>query len=71
MVAKISQHSKRELVQRLQPKYPKAERQAETNMLDAIVAVTGLHCKAAIRRLCQQNRSSKVRHGKAQRTQTE
>jgi len=64
MDAKMSQHSKRELVQRLQPGYLKAERQEKTRIGDEFVAVTGMHRKAAIRRLRQQNRPSKERRGR-------
>lgn len=45
MDAKMSQHSKRELVQRLQPRYLKADRKEKTKILDEFVAVTGLHRK--------------------------
>jgi len=69
MEAKMSQHSKREIVQRLQPRYLKANRKEKTKILDEFVAVTGLHRKAAIRRLRQQNRPSQERRGR-QKTYT-
>jgi hypothetical protein len=64
MEAKMSQHSKRELVQRLQPRYLKANRKEKTRMLDEFVAVTGLHRKAAIRRLRQQNKPTREYRGR-------
>ena len=64
MDAKMSQHSKRELVQRLQPRYLKADRNEKTRILDEFVAVTGLHRKAAIRRLRQQNQPKRERRGR-------
>lgn len=60
----MSQHSQRELVQRLQPRYLKADRQEKTKILDEFVAVTGLHRKAAIRRLRQQNQPQRERRGR-------
>lgn len=54
----MSQHSQRELVQRLQARYFKADRKEKTKILDEFVAVSGLHRKAAIRRLRQQNSQS-------------
>ncbi|MCB9418586.1 MAG: DDE-type integrase/transposase/recombinase [Ardenticatenaceae bacterium] len=60
----MSQHSKRELVQRLQPRYLKADRKEKTKILDEFVAVTGLHRKAAIRRLRQQNQPKRERRGR-------
>lgn len=65
----MSQHSKRELVQRLQPRYLKADRKEKTKILDEFVAVTGLHRKAAIRRLRQQNGAKSERRGR-QKTYT-
>ncbi len=65
----MSQHSKRELVQRLQPRYLKADRQEKARILDEFVAVTGMHRKAAIRRLRQQNRPNKEHRGR-QKTYT-
>lgn len=62
--AKMSQQSKRELVERLQPRYLRADRKAKTKILDEFVAVTGLHRKAAIRRLRQQNRPRQERRGR-------
>jgi hypothetical protein len=69
MEAKMSQHSKRELVQRLQPRYLKADRKEKTKILDEFVAVTGMHRKAAIRRLRQQNKPTKEHRGR-QKTYT-
>lgn len=60
----MSQHSKREIVQRLQPRYLKATRQEKTKILDEFVAVTGMHRKAAIRRLRQQNNPTKEHRGR-------
>jgi hypothetical protein len=56
MEAKMSQHSKRELVQRIQPRYLKADRKEKTRILDEFVATTGLHRKAAIRSLRRQSK---------------
>lgn len=64
MEAKMSQHSKRELVQRLQPRYLKAERKEKTKILDEFVAVTGLHRKAAIRSLRRQNKPNREYRGR-------
>lgn len=64
MEAKMSQHSKRELVQRLQPRYLKADRKEKTRILDEFVAVTGLHRKAAIRRLRQQSKPNREYRGR-------
>lgn len=69
MEAKMSQHSKRELVQRLHPRYLKADRKEKTKILDEFVAVTGMHRKAAIRRLRQQNKPTKEYRGR-QKTYT-
>lgn len=60
----MSQHSKREIVQRLQPRYLKADRQGKTKILDEFVAVTGLHRKAAIRSLRRQSVSSREYRGR-------
>ncbi len=65
----MSQHSKRELVQRLHPRYLKADRQEKTRILDEFVAVTGMHRKAAIRRLRQQNKPTAEQRGR-QKTYT-
>ncbi len=67
MDARMSQHSKQELVQRLQPRYLKADRKEKTRILDEFVAVTGMHRKAAIRRLRQQNKPSKEYRGRQKR----
>lgn len=64
MDAKMSQHSKRELVQRLQPRYLQADRKEKTKILDEFVAVTGLHRKAAIRSLRQQNKPTREYRGR-------
>lgn len=60
----MSQHSKRELVQRIQPRYLKADRKEKTRILDEFVATTGLHRKAAIRRLRQQSKSKAEYRGR-------
>lgn len=60
----MSQQSKREIVQRLQPRYLKADRQEKTKILDEFVAVTGLHRKAAIRSLRRQSISSREHRGR-------
>ena len=65
----MSQHSKRELVERLQPRYLQADRKEKTKILDEFVAVTGLHRKGAIRRLRQQNGAKSERRGR-QKTYT-
>ena len=65
----MSQHSKRELVQRLQPRYLKADRKEKTRILDEFVAVTGMHRKAAIRRLRQQSKPTQEYRGR-QKTYT-
>ena len=49
--AKMSQPSTQELVKRLRPRYLKAEREEKGRILDEFVAVTGMHRKAAIRRM--------------------
>lgn len=59
----MSQPSKHELVQRLHPRYLKSDRQEKTRILDEFVAVTGMHRKAAIRHLRQQNIPTKERRG--------
>jgi hypothetical protein len=64
METKMSQQSKRELVQRLQPRYLKAERKEKTSILDEFVAVTGLHRKAAIRSLRRQSHPSREYRGR-------
>ncbi len=60
----MSQSSKRELVQRLQPRYLKADRKEKTKILDEFVAVTGLHRKSAIRSLRRQSKSGKEYRGR-------
>ena len=60
----MSQHSKRELVQRLQSRYLKANRKEKTKILDEFVAITGLHRKAAIRSLRRQNKPNKECRGR-------
>lgn len=60
----MSQQSKRELVQRLQPRYLKAERKEKTRILDEFVAVTGLHRKAAIRSLRRQSYPAREYRGR-------
>lgn len=65
----MSQQSKRELVRRLHPRYLKADRQEKTRILDEFVAITGMHRKAAIRRLRQQNKPGKESRGR-QKTYT-
>ena len=60
----MSQHSKRELVQRLQPRYLKEDRQEKIRILDEFVAVTGMHRKASIRCLRQQNQPKRERRGR-------
>jgi hypothetical protein len=64
MDAKMSQHSKRELIQRLQGRYLQANRQEKTRMLDEFVAVTGLHRKAAIRALRRQSQGNREYRGR-------
>lgn len=64
MEAKMSQHSKRELVQRIQPRYLKADRKEKTKILNEFVANTGLHRKAAIRSLRRHSRPSKEYRGR-------
>lgn len=60
----MSQHSKRELIQRLQGRYLQANRQEKTRMLDEFVAVTGLHRKAAIRALRRQSQGKREHRGR-------
>ena len=60
----MSQHSKRELVQRLQPRYLKADRKEKTRILDEFVAITGLHRKAAIRSLRRQSKPFREYRGR-------
>lgn len=50
---KMSQQSKRELVERLRHRYLHGSRAEKTKVLDEFVAVTGLHRKSAIRTLRQ------------------
>lgn len=50
---KMSQPSKRELVERLRHRYLHGSRAEKTKVLDEFVAVTGLHRKSAIRTLRQ------------------
>ncbi len=64
METKMSQQSKRELVQRLQPRYLKAERKEKIRILDEFVAVTGLHRKAAIRSLRRHSHLSREYRGR-------
>ena len=47
----MSQPSKRELVERLRPRYLQASRSEKTKILDEFAAVPGLHRKSAIRAL--------------------
>ena len=60
----MSQHSKQELVDRLHPRYLKADRKEKSRILDEFVAVTRMHRKAAIRRLRQQNKPRKEYRGR-------
>ena len=60
----MSQQSKRELVQRLQPRYLKADRKEKTKILDEFVAVTGMHRKAAIRTLRRQRKPFREYRGR-------
>lgn len=64
MEAKMSQHSKKELIQRLHPRYLKADRKEKTRILDEFVAITGLHRKSAIRSLRRQSKSAKEYRGR-------
>ena len=48
---KMSQQSKREVVERLRHRYLQGNRKEKTKILDEFVATTGLHRKAAIRAL--------------------
>src|SRR5690606_30919235 len=50
---KMSQQSKREIVERLRHRYLQGSRTEKTKILDEFVATTGLHRKAAIRTLRQ------------------
>jgi hypothetical protein len=61
---KMSQRSKRELVERLRHRYLQARRPEKTKVLDEFVAVTGLHRKAAIRRLRRGYQSGRERRGR-------
>jgi len=60
----MSQRSKRELLEEIQPRYLKAKRSEKKNMLDEFVAVTGYHRKYATRILKHGHpRQSGKKHG--------
>ena len=60
----MSQRSKRELLEEIQPRYLKAKRSEKKNMLDEFVAVTGYHRKYATRILKHgRPRQSGKKHG--------
>jgi len=63
----LSQQSKRELVERIRRRYLQASRAEKTKILDEFVAVTGLHRKAAIRRLRQGYQRGRERRGRKRR----
>lgn len=60
----MSQPSKRELVERLHPRYLQASRSEKTKILDEFVAVTGLHRKSAIRALRKGYQRGRERRGR-------
>jgi hypothetical protein len=49
----MSQNSKKELVETIQPRYRKATRNEKRQILDELVAITGYHRKHAVRILNQ------------------
>lgn len=60
----MSQRSKRELVDRVRDRYLKASRSEKTKILDEFVAVTGMHRKAANRRLRAGYQMGRERRGR-------
>lgn len=60
----MSQQSKREIVERVRHRYLQANRLEQRKILDEFVAITGLHRKAAIRRLRQGYQSGRERRGR-------
>ena len=63
----MSQQSKQELVERLRHRYLHGSRAEKTKILDEFVAVTGLHRKAAIRRLRQGYQRGRAQRGRTRR----
>ncbi len=45
----ISQHSKREMIEAIHPRYLKANKAGKEQILDEFIAITGYHRKYAIR----------------------
>jgi hypothetical protein len=65
MREKMSQPSKRELVERVRDRYLKASRSEKTKILDEFVSVTGMQRKAAIRRLRAGYQMGRERRGRS------
>jgi hypothetical protein len=61
---KLSQPSKRELVERLRERYLRSKRKEKTKILDEFVAVTGFHRQHAIRVLRQGYSRARERRGR-------
>lgn len=61
---KMSQQSKRELVDRLRQRYLQGNRAEKTKILDEFVAITGMHRKAAIRTLRHGYTAGRERRGR-------
>lgn len=61
---KLSQQSKRELVEAVRGRYLRAERKEKSKILDEFVATTGFHRKHAIRALRQEYQSGRERRGR-------
>jgi hypothetical protein len=64
---KMSQKSKREVVERLRPRYLRASRVEKTKMLDEFVALSGMHRKSAIRLLAHGYQRGQERRGRKRR----
>jgi len=60
----MSQQSRQELVERIRHRYLQADRLEKTKILDEFVEATGLHRKAAIRRLRQGYQRKRKRRGR-------
>lgn len=63
----MSQASKREVVERLRPRYLRASRVEKTKMLDEFVALSGMHRKSAIRLLARGYQRGRERRGRKRR----
>ena len=61
---KLSQQSKRELVEAVRDRYLRSGRKEKSNILDEFVAITGFHRKHAIRVLRQGYQRGRERRGR-------